>query len=212
GPDEELLPVASEPASAIPTLMEVKAWARAAGGWFAAGNSPMGGARITLTLPAVRLASDALVQSVASGGPAAYGAGGAVPAGSAYSVLYADENLARRSNACLDLGEDGRFAVSHAPTSELAGVLLNDGGFDVIVVDLEDPANDGDELWRFLGETAPHVLSRILFTVGDGTSPAARRFLSRAGRPWLQRPVTASTLAALTAAIGRSTVALPETS
>ena len=72
---------------------------------------------------------------------------------------------------------------------------------DLIICDLRMPGLSGMELHARLAAERPALLSRLLFTTGDATSPEAAAFLARAGVPVLVKPFELAELRAVLARV-----------
>ncbi|MGI9462902.1 MAG: response regulator, partial [Aestuariivirgaceae bacterium] len=71
--------------------------------------------------------------------------------------------------------------------------------FAVVLSDLNMPGLDGADLFEKLSEHNPELVNRIAFVTGDTMSPKAQTFLSRAGRPYLEKPIRPGELRQLVA-------------
>jgi CheY-like chemotaxis protein len=58
-----------------------------------------------------------------------------------------------------------------------------------VISDLLMPALDGPGLYERLRQTDPAMADRLLFITGDTLSLSAQRFLERAGRPVIEKPL-----------------------
>jgi CheY-like chemotaxis protein len=61
------------------------------------------------------------------------------------------------------------------------------------------PDVDGPALFQWIKANHPALVERILFVTGDALGPAAGRFLSQSGRPFLEKPFTPADVARLVA-------------
>jgi CheY-like chemotaxis protein len=61
--------------------------------------------------------------------------------------------------------------------------------YDAVLSDVRMPDLDGPALYAIVRDRYPEQVSRIAFVTGDTMSPAIRRFLEEAGRPFLEKPV-----------------------
>jgi len=61
--------------------------------------------------------------------------------------------------------------------------------YDAILSDVRMPDLDGPALYEAIRDRHPAKLARMAFITGDTMSPAIRRFLDEAGRPYLEKPV-----------------------
>ena len=76
--------------------------------------------------------------------------------------------------------------------------------YDAILSDVRMPDLDGPALYSVICERHPELLARMAFVTGDTMSPAIRRFLDDAGRPYLEKPVTPSDLRGLIARLAET--------
>ena len=80
-----------------------------------------------------------------------------------------------------------------------AQALLERRDYDAILCDVRMPDIDGPALFAWLGEHRPHLCTRVAFVTGDTLGPAADGFLTRAGRPILEKPFVPAELRRLMA-------------
>ncbi|MEN9627715.1 MAG: hypothetical protein RJA10_942 [Pseudomonadota bacterium] len=92
--------------------------------------------------------------------------------------------------------EGAGYEVASAESGAVALEMLTEVGFDAIVSDLRMPDMDGAALWREVTALRPALSQRMLFVTGDTLSPGARRFLSDAGCPSLDKPFAKADLLA----------------
>ncbi len=69
--------------------------------------------------------------------------------------------------------------------------------YDAILSDVRMLDMDGPALFEIMRDRYPDQLMRVAFVTGDTMSPAIRRFLADAGRPYLEKPVMPADLRAL---------------
>ena len=69
--------------------------------------------------------------------------------------------------------------------------------YDAILSDVRMPDLDGPALYQIIRDRYPDQLPRVAFVTGDTMSPAIRRFLGEANRPYLEKPVMPADLRSL---------------
>lgn len=87
------------------------------------------------------------------------------------------------------LVRDG-FLVDHADAAETALPLLRNHRYALILSDLNMPGLGGKAFFELIEREMPDLSDRVGFVSGDTMSPAARGFLERAGRPYLEKPIS----------------------
>ena len=82
--------------------------------------------------------------------------------------------------------------LGHRPevksSGEAAQAALRERDYDAVLCDLRMPGLDGPALYDWMAEARPHLCARTAFITADTLSAASHRFLSRAGRPILEKP------------------------
>jgi PAS domain S-box-containing protein len=147
------------------------------GGTIAAESRAGGGAAFVITLPVVR--PEGWVEPAASRAPDP-----AAPA----RLLVVDDEAEIRAMLSEILALDGHV-VEQAADGDEALARLAERRYDLVISDLLMPALDGPGLYERLRQTDPAMADRLLFITGDTLSPSARRFLERAGRPVIEKPL-----------------------
>lgn len=79
---------------------------------------------------------------------------------------------------------------------------LRSASYRAILIGLPVPGVDLADLDREIGALDPELADRLVFIVHDLGDPAARRFLTDVGRPFLTRPVTAEAIHDLVVRVG----------
>lgn len=82
------------------------------------------------------------------------------------------------------------FKVDIAANGELAEARLKEGDYDLILIDIKTPVMNGKELYQWINEKYPELVSRVIFTTGDTAEVHTQRFLKLAQRPYLPKPFT----------------------
>ncbi|MDJ0895094.1 MAG: PAS domain S-box protein [Alphaproteobacteria bacterium] len=80
--------------------------------------------------------------------------------------------------------------VRAAESGKKAMSLLSRHEFDIVLSDLRMPEMDGPQLYELLSELSPKLAARVAFITGDTFSPSVNEFLTRSGRPYIQKPFT----------------------
>ncbi len=85
------------------------------------------------------------------------------------------------------LDDDG-YMVETANNGADALNRISAGRFDLIISDLCMPEVDGQQLYKTIRESQPHLASRIIFVTGDTVSGNSRAFLEGTGNRWFSKP------------------------
>lgn len=102
-------------------------------------------------------------------------------------ILIVDDEPAVALSLSHELGR--RHEVQIARSAEEAGAALESGvHFDAILCDLVMPDETGMALYDRVRRTRPDLADRFVFMTGGAFLPDAASFLSRAGRPYLEKP------------------------
>lgn len=150
------------------------------------GEAKGGGARFTIRLSAAQATSSVPTEPDAT-----------APVLGRALVIDDEEDVADLISHILD--RDG-YQVSTVHSVEAALDRLP-GDFDLILTDINMPGLDGRELLHTMRERWPGLDARLGFITGDTMSPSADQFLSEAGHPYLEKPITPTDLRALVARI-----------
>jgi PAS domain S-box-containing protein len=65
---------------------------------------------------------------------------------------------------------------------------LEQAEYDIILSDVRMPGLDGPGLYKTLGATHPHLLSRFVFITGDTLNPESSEFVEQTGAPCISKP------------------------
>lgn len=161
--------------------LEAGSWGRPRSQGGAAGE---GGARFIARLPIAEVsdASGPEQQTPSPSGPSDPGSG------RGRSVLIVDDEPVLAESVCRYFTRLG-FEAEVALRAEVAVDRLSSGArFDVILSDLKMPGMGGEELYDRLTREWPEMVDSVIFTSGDVVSPETHRFLTKAGRPVIQKP------------------------
>ena len=93
------------------------------------------------------------------------------------------------------------FEVITVSDGAAALTKLDTTDFEMIVSDLRMPGMSGPEMYARLGETRPHLLSRLGFVTGDTLGSDMADFLRMSERPVLEKPFTRTGIHYLVAAL-----------
>jgi DNA-binding NtrC family response regulator len=104
--------------------------------------------------------------------------------------------LLREMNSGGNLGVEG----AREPADALR--RLRGEPFDVVVIDLSGQWEAAESFFDDVAELDPRLAGRVVFLAGDLSEPEARRFLTRAGRPFLTHPVDPGQLHELVVRVG----------
>lgn len=104
-------------------------------------------------------------------------------------ILVVDDDLDVADLIKEILVRDG-FRVDHAGSAEAALPLMRNHRYALILSDLNMPGLGGKAFFDLIGRDMPEVSDRVGFVSGDTMSPAARGFLEKAGRPFLEKPIS----------------------
>lgn len=91
------------------------------------------------------------------------------------------------------------FRCDVVSAGEAAQALLQQRDYDAILCDVRMPDIDGPALFAWMAEHKPHLCGRTAFVTGDTLGAAAAGFLSRSGRPTLEKPFVPAELRRLIA-------------
>ena len=86
------------------------------------------------------------------------------------------------------------FEVDIAANGKLAEAKLQESRYDLILIDIRTPIMNGKELYQWINEKYPELVSRVIFTTGDVMGGDTQSFLETAGRPFLLKPFTPNEL------------------
>jgi PAS domain S-box-containing protein len=102
-------------------------------------------------------------------------------------VLVVDDEPVIR-DLLVDLLEAKGVRVETSDNGREALEKLENGGFDVVVLDLKMPEMGGREVYERLREARPDLLQRVVFSTGDMVSEESRDFFRSISAPVIQKP------------------------
>lgn len=82
------------------------------------------------------------------------------------------------------------YQVDVATNGAIAEDMLAEEKYDVILVDVRTPVINGKQLYQYITERYPELMSRVVFTTGDVMGSDTLYFLERSGRSVLPKPFT----------------------
>ncbi len=82
------------------------------------------------------------------------------------------------------------FKVGIAANGELAEAKLQESRYDLLLIDIRTPVMNGKELYQWINEKYPELVSRVIFTTGDIAEVHTQHFLKLVQRPYLPKPFT----------------------
>ena len=88
------------------------------------------------------------------------------------------------------------YQVDVAAHGAIAEEMLTVAVYDLVLVDIRTPVVNGQQLYRFIEESYPELVDRVVFTTGDVVNNETQSFLERSGRPYLLKPFTLDELRA----------------
>lgn len=107
-------------------------------------------------------------------------------AGKRILVVDDEENL---SQMLSDIFANAGFLVAQAAGGNEALQLCKDCNFDVIITDMRMPDMDGKAFFDALTHRYPDLAKRMIFLTGDNMNADVSAFISRTGRPHLEKPI-----------------------
>jgi len=111
------------------------------------------------------------------------------PGASAGRILVVEDEPSI-SQVCLRVLSGEGFEVDIAENGAKAQEKLKAKDYDICLIDIITPVMDGKQLFRWIVEKHPELVTGVIFTTGDAINPDTRIFLERADRPFLPKPFT----------------------
>ncbi len=84
--------------------------------------------------------------------------------------------------------------VDIAVNGKIAQEMVEKWQYDLYLLDIKMPVMTGKELYQWLEEKHPQLISRVIFTSGSVVTGATQIFLEQTDRPSLPKPFTADEL------------------
>jgi CheY-like chemotaxis protein len=104
-------------------------------------------------------------------------------------ILVVEDEPAISQVCQLVLTRDG-FEVDTAVNGRMAQGMLEEGGYDLILMDIRMPVMNGREFYQILKSRYPKLADSVIFATGDVIGSDTRKFLNQSGRPVLTKPFT----------------------
>jgi CheY-like chemotaxis protein len=125
--------------------------------------------------------------------------GGSIPARARRRVLVVDDEPIV-AEVIADIIASSGHDVATARSATEALHRLEQGRFDLLLVDLRMPGLDGRGFYREIERRHPDLARRLVFMTGDALSPETRELLAGTDVPVLAKPFTLAELRRLLAA------------
>ncbi len=84
--------------------------------------------------------------------------------------------------------------IDIAVNGKVAQDMVVDKQYDVLLLDIKMAIIDGKELYQWLQEKHPQLVSRVILTTGSVTGKDTATFIEQTGRPFLPKPFTPAQL------------------
>lgn len=147
-------------------------------------NRPQGGAQVTVELPALAAPEDTVPPPTATPVPHE-------PEQTAQTcprrVLVVDDEEPLRLLLQEALSAAG-YEVECAGDGEAALDMVRGRAYDIILCDLRMPGMSGEDFYAAIGNIAPQLQGRIVFSTGDTAASRSADFLLGTGLPLLEKP------------------------
>jgi PAS domain S-box-containing protein len=103
------------------------------------------------------------------------------------TVLIVDDEAEIR-DALFEILSDGRHRVVTASSGREALERMENEAYDAILTDIRMPDIDGRALYQEIEKRWPTLAGRVVFVTGDTLASALREFVTRSGRPVIEKP------------------------
>jgi DNA-binding response OmpR family regulator len=94
------------------------------------------------------------------------------------------------SRVCMQTLTGDGFKVDLAVNGSVAKGMLEQGDYDLVLIDIRTPVMNGKQLYQSIVEIHPEVVSRVVFTTGDVLDGDTKSFLEESRRLLLTKPFT----------------------
>lgn len=94
------------------------------------------------------------------------------------------------SQICMIILNKLGFDVDVAIDGQAAKDKLKNNDYALLLIDMRTPRINGSQLYKYIKESYPHLINRVVFTTGDVLDGSIQDFLSGTGRPILPKPFT----------------------
>jgi DNA-binding response OmpR family regulator len=82
------------------------------------------------------------------------------------------------------------FQVDIAANGSLAQGMLEEKGYDIVLIDIRTPVMNGEQLYLSILESHPELASGVIFTTGSIPDENMQSLLEQSGRLFLRKPFT----------------------
>ncbi|MFB3916934.1 MAG: response regulator [Terriglobales bacterium] len=94
--------------------------------------------------------------------------------------------------------ERSGYTVVPAETGAQALLLLRANSFSGVISDMRTPGGvDGADVWEWIGQHRPDLLSKVIFITGDIVNEETAATLRRTGAPYVEKPFRVQQLMAM---------------
>ncbi len=149
------------------------------GGRITAGNSPAGGAVITMELP-VGKGHDSVGQPLSR------------ESSRKRILIVDDESVVVELLA--DILEGAEHQIDAAADGREGILKVSESDYDLVILDLRMPDMTGQEMYEALARQRPEMLDKLIFITADTMTPEVQEFLGRVGNPCLYKPFSVSSV------------------
>lgn len=111
-------------------------------------------------------------------------------------ILIMEDEPAIRKLCQVVLTREG-LEVEVANNGKIAQEKVQEGDYDLVLIDVKTPVMDGQEFYQFLVEKHPELLDRVIFTTGDTVDQQIMSFAKSSGKPLLAKPFSLEELKAI---------------
>ena len=120
-------------------------------------------------------------------------------------ILVIEDELAICTLCQRVLTREG-FEVDIAVNGKEAQDMIEKRQYDLYLLDIRMPVMTGEELYQWLQEKHPQLISRVIFTSGSVVTGDTQSILEQTGRPYLPKPFTPAELIAIVSEVLRQKV------